>query len=170
MDWRNLPGTLGEEGAQTISDHIAKLPDGSAIVEVGRDGGRETFLIAQAIKDAKKSIKFFSIGVGGDTGELHETINFCGLERFVKVIDDDPIEVADLFERDSIDLVFIHPSTKDAMFETVWTWGEKVKATGIVAGKWELDSPIIVKSTWGGRFVRPGVEKQVWVSPAYSKF
>jgi hypothetical protein len=170
MSWRNLLGTLTEDGAETLAQQISKLPEGSSVVEVGRDGGRETLLIAETIKNSGKHIKFFSVGLDKDAGELHETINFCGVGRFVKVIDDDPVEVADLFESDSVDFLFVHPTTKDAMFEWVWSWGEKVNTAGAVAGKWELDSPIIVKATWGGKFFRPGAEKQVWICPAYSKF
>jgi hypothetical protein len=119
MNWRNLPGTLTEDGAETLAQQISKLPEGSSVVEVGRDGGRETLLIAETIKNSGKHIKFFSVGLDKDAGELHETINFCGVGRFVKVIDDDPVEVADLFESDSVDFLFVHPTTKDAMFEWV---------------------------------------------------
>jgi predicted O-methyltransferase YrrM len=127
-------------------------PEGGTFVELGCYKGKSTSFIGVEIHKRKRDINFFAIdsfqGATNSTDlneqkayegvteiELAYAINISEVGNKVKTIKSLSHEAANLFEANSVDVIFIDAGhSYEAVMKDIQAWLSKMKPNGIMAG------------------------------------
>jgi hypothetical protein len=139
------------EGMFTFPDWyrecVTNAKDGDVFVELGSWKGASSSCMAVEIANSNKKIDFVCVdSFEGDTGlkscgfSSEGQLNFFldnmkPVEGFYRYIQSDSSKAADLFENESVDLVFIDAEhTYDSVKKDILSWLPKIKKGGTISG------------------------------------
>lgn len=148
MTYQGIPGWFNM--LEDYKDGYDRTPAGGTVVEVGAWFGRSTAFFADMIRKGKKPINFFSVdpwtpindqkGICLTTDTSHygvflQNMAACGVLQYVTPIRLSSLEASQLFENNSIDVLFIDGAHDAVNIETdLYSWLPKCKDGGMICG------------------------------------
>lgn len=166
--WEDIPGWFDWP---LLYDKIPYLYAGGTLVEVGTYLGRSLCHLGTRVRESGKPFKVVGVdwcvgsGVengkchheeavqeGGGTfaGTLHRNVIDCGLQDVITVVIGDSARVAELFEDDSLTMVFLDGRHDyGSVRNDILAWKPKVAPGGILAGD-DMGVPDEADPVWPG--------------------
>lgn len=141
---------------------VEQLPDGAMWVEIGVFLGKGIIGTAEYAKSLNKEIKFWAVDtwegsdepehkeflakIGGPAAfysKFHENVKAAGVDKLIFSLKGKSVEIADLFEDNSLDVTYIDASHDyDSVQADIRAWLPKVKNGGVLAGH-DYNSPVV---------------------------
>jgi len=155
------------DAAKLYRNMVRDADDGALFVELGSYLGKSTSCMAVEIINSGKNIRFDSIDLfEGDTGsrktkadvanrdgsmiEAKCRENLSPVSDYVNIIKGDAIELADAYEDNSIDFLYVDDYHEtEHVYKELVAWWPKIKAGGVLAG-----DDYVVKGNNGMQVIR----------------
>lgn len=135
---------IGSKDMFDFSDYYDKaakqLPNNCKIVEVGTGDGASGLYLAQQLHSLGKSFKLYLVdnmdyGKYSQMKVIYQNVIASGLAEFIEVIPFDSLEASEMFNGDSLDMVFIDSSHEyKSTKKEIKKWYPLLKDGGIFSG------------------------------------
>ena len=172
MYWENIDGMFNFDNIYT---DVVNQFNNAEFVEIGTWKGKSAVYMAERIKLSGKNIKFHTIdlfeyspGCGSTSSSfLNEVIvNIEPVKDYINIIKGKSYEVADNFEDDSLDFVFIDGDHRyKGVKKDLEAWYPKIKDSGIIAGHDYTEPSCGVKMAVDSYFLFTGISinRSSWI-------
>lgn len=172
MYWEKIAGMFNFDNI--YNDVIQKF-NNTIFVEIGTWKGKSAVYMAEKIKISGKNIKFYTIdlfeytpGYGSNSDSFLKEVqsNIEPVKDYINIIQGKSYEVADQFEDESIDFIFIDGDHSYlGVKKDLKSWYPKIKVGGIIAGHDYIEPSCGVKMAVDEFFLFTGISinKSSWI-------
>jgi len=166
MYWENIPGMFNFDNIYT--QMIIKF-DNAKFVEIGTWKGKSSAFMAEKIKEYNKKIEFYTIDTFVYTDDYdrdsvgksfyEEVVNNLKYFSDLNIIKGLSHEIAQQFENDSLDFVFIDGDhSYNGVLADLTAWFPKVKIGGVIGGHDYIEPSCGVKTAVDQYFLFTGIQ------------
>lgn len=120
---------------QLYTDMVRLYPSGSTFVEIGCLKGRSSAYMAVEIANSQKNIDFYCVDLCLYVPQENLLDNLAPLSNYFKFIKGPSADVAQKFENESLDFIFIDAGHEyEEVKEDINAWLPKLRKNGTLAG------------------------------------